>query len=118
MKSLNINISGTYKTIMWVSGICTCGVGAYFMWLSSRSWPKVIDEEGMTLQNGKRVLWKEMTDRRSVTVVDSYTGRRITGRLELIFGKTTVRIVPQSIVEGSAAIDFITEIIGEEVESG
>ncbi len=114
---MEIHLSKSYKFILWLVGICTLGVGALLMWLSTRTWPGVIDQEGITLRNGKRVEWKQLSDVQRVTVVDSL-GRRVTGRLELVFGKTKVKIVPQSLAEGQAALDYVSQILGGEVAPG
>ena len=87
------------------------------MWLQLRSWPKRIDQSGITLRNGKQFMWNDLTDTRAVTVVGRY-GARITGRLELVFGKKKVRIVPQSLQEGQGVIKYINEILGTQLQTG
>ena len=43
---------------------------------------------------------------------------RVSGRLDLVFGKTKVAIVPQSIVPAQEVMDFLGEILGGPVETG
>jgi len=117
MEKLEVHLSRSYKFTLWLVGIFTLGIGALGMWLSARSWPKVLDQQGMTLRNGKRVEWNQLSDVKRVTVVNEL-GRRVTGRLELTFGKTKTKIVPQSLAEGQAALDYISQIVGEEVTPG
>lgn len=112
-----VHYSGSYKVILWLVGFFTLGIGPLAMWLSTRSWPKELDGEGMTLRNGRRVRWDELTDIRRVTVVNNM-GRRITGRLDLIFGKTKVQIVPQSLEEGPAIMSYLSGVVGQELASG
>ncbi len=115
---MNVHISGSYKMITWMIGFFTLGIGAIGMWWSTRCWPQHLDAQGMTLRNGKRVAWSELTDIKRVTVVNQHGGGRITGRLQLHFGKIVARIVPQSLAEGHAVIDYISQCIGQEVDAG
>ncbi|MHB0876686.1 MAG: hypothetical protein ACYC5O_11660 [Anaerolineae bacterium] len=117
MERIEVHLSGPYKSLMWLLAFTTLGVGTLALWLSARIWPKVMDAEGITLRNGKRVNWAEMTDSRLVTVVDD-RGRRVTGRLELIFGKTKVKVVPHSLEEGAEVMAFISKIAGGPVTTG
>ncbi len=117
MERLEVHLSRSYKFTLWLVGIFTLGVGALGMWLSARSWPRVLDPEGITLRSGARVAWNQLTDVRRVTVVDEL-GRKVTGRLELVFGETKVKIVPQSLAEGQAVLDYLGQLLGEEVAPG
>lgn len=114
---MDVHVNGFYKIVIVLAGIFTLGLGAVLMWLQLRSWPKHIDASGITLRNGKKFMWTELTDTRAVTVVGRY-GVRITGRLELVFGKKKVRIVPQSLKEGQGVIKYINEILGTQLQTG
>ncbi|MFQ5400285.1 MAG: hypothetical protein ACE5E7_11890 [Anaerolineae bacterium] len=87
------------------------------MWLATMSWPRILDQDGITLRNGRRVRWEALTEVRPITVVDA-RGRRVTGRLELVFGKVKVKIVPQSLAEGQAVLQYVSQILGEDVFTG
>jgi len=117
MEPLDVAIAPHYKKLQVLLAFVTCGVGWIALHLSSRSWPARISEKGMTLQNGKKVSWAKLDDVKQVTVVDE-RGRRVTGRLDLRFGKTTAKIVPQSIVPGQTVMDYISAILGERIETG
>lgn len=114
---MDIHVNGFYKVVMFFATVFTLGLGGIGMWLQMRIWPSRIDKEGIALRNGKHVTWGELTDTRAVTVVNP-RGNRITGRLELVFGKTKVKIVPQSLKEGQSVIVYINEILGTELETG
>ncbi len=114
---MDIHINGFFKTTMAFATIFTLGLGGLLMWLQTRVWPARIDSAGVTLRNGKHVAWSELTDTHAVTVVNP-RGNRITGRLELVFGKTKVKIVPQSLKEGQSVIVYINEILGTTLETG
>ncbi|MEQ8187423.1 MAG: hypothetical protein ABRQ39_05570 [Candidatus Eremiobacterota bacterium] len=117
MKKIDVHLSGSFISIMIIGGLCSFGVAAIVMWFSSACWPAVVDEEGITLRNKKRVSWNELTAIQPVRVV-SPSGRRITGRLDLMFGKIAVKIVPQSIKEGQEVMDFISHILDTDIETG
>ncbi len=117
MKKIDVHFSGSFISIMIIGGLFSFGVAAIGMWFSSRCWPSVVDEDGITMRNKKRVSWNELTAIQPVRVVSS-SGRRITGRLDLVFGKTTVKIVPHSIKDGQDVMDFIAHILGVDVETG
>ena len=117
MDRIEVHLSKSYTIILWIVGVFTLGVGALGMWFSARSWPKIVDSAGMILRNGKQVKWNEITNIEKVCVVDSL-GRRVTGRLELTFGDTVVKVVPQSLAEGADLMAFISKMLGEEVRTG
>ena len=76
------------------------------MYLTTRSWPKLVDDQGIVLRNGKRLNWGEFVNKREVEVVDQL-GRHVTSRLELIFGKNKAKIVPQSLADGYKVLELI-----------
>lgn len=115
---LNIEIHSGFKTIMWIVGVFTCGVGAVGLWWQTRSWPRVMDADGITLRNGTRVRWADCTRVIQVTAVDGQGGGRMSGRADLEFGRVRVRLVPQSVVQGEAMLEFASERLGQRVISG
>jgi len=118
MGKLEVSLSGSYKFVMCLVGLCTFGLGAVVMWLSARSWPRVLDAEGITLRSGRRMAWDDLTDVRKVTVVDPNRGRRVTGRLDLVFGRKKARVVPQSLRQGPEVMAFLTDALGQQVSTG
>lgn len=117
MNTLTIEINPAFRMLLWILGIFTLGVGALGMWLQTRSWPRVMDDDGITLRNGTRVRWSECTKIVRVTAVTEHGGR-ISGRADLLFGKTRVRLVPQSLVQGQAVLDYASAHLGQAVISG
>jgi len=117
MKKIEVHLAGWFIFLMIAGGLFSFGVATIAMWFSSRKWPAVVDEEGIIMRNKKRVYWKDLTSIQPVKVV-SYSGRRITGRLDLMFGKTSVAIVPHSIKKGQEVMDFISDILGVDVKTG
>lgn len=114
---LHIDIHPGFKTILWIVGLVTCGVGAIGMWWQTRSWPQLMDDDGIVLRNGSRVHWRDCSRIVRVTAV-SETGGRVSGRVDLEFGKVRVRLVPQSVLQAKAMLEFATAKLGQEVVSG
>ncbi len=107
---MEIKLSGFYKSVIVIAGIFTLGIGALAMWLQLRSWPKRIDAEGITLRNGKHLTWGEFTEKRNVTVINQM-GHQMASRVELVFGKTIVRIVAPSLKNGYEVISYVDQIL-------
>src|SRR3954468_5049272 len=78
MNTLDVHLSRFFVGVMIIAGIFTCGVAPLLMWFSARKFPRAIDPEGLTLRNGTRLLWSDLSDVKRVTVV-SQSGTRITG---------------------------------------
>lgn len=117
MNPIDVSLAPGFKMIRMILTVCTLGLGWFIMTLSARSWPRRVDDAGITLRSGKTVRWDDLTDTRRVMVVDE-RGRRMTGRLELIFGKTTVKVVPQSLIPGHQVMAAISERLGFEATTG
>ncbi len=108
-----VEIAGSYKMVQWIVGLCTFGIGALAMHLSTQPWPKELDGEGITTRSGKRYKWDDIEKATSVTVVDE-KGRRLTGRLDLKAGKDTIKIVTQSIIPADRVLDMIQRKLGDD----
>jgi hypothetical protein len=117
MEALDVELGPNFKFVTILVGVCTCGVGALAMWFTARSWPRQLTQEGITTRAGKTVRWADLDQQTRVTAVD-HLGRRMAGRLDLSFGKTTVRIVPDSLVQGPQVMAFLSEVLGSEAETG
>ena len=114
---LHIEIHPGFKMVLWIVGIFTLGVGAIGMWWQTRSWPQTMDNDGIALRNGARVRWADCTGIERVTAVTE-TGSRISGRVDLKFGATRVRLVPQSVLQGPQMLQFASTKLGRDVVSG
>ncbi len=72
--------------IMWPGvfwGVAVAGFLCVYVWWMIGRLPRVIDEEGITKRNGRRVLWKDLT--KVVRVTNKFHGARISGSLKLHF---------------------------------
>jgi len=114
---MNVHLSKFFLITAIVGGFFTFGLVALILFVQSRTFPKSIDGEGITLRSGKRYSWHMLTKATPVTIVDS-RGRRMAGKLILEFGKKKVNIVPASYKEGYAVIDYINSLLGTNMQSG
>lgn len=118
MRPLEVHLTSLYRTLMWLIGLITLGVGALGLWFTAQKWPRLLDDSGVTLRNGKHFAWSELTDIIRVTVVRNMGGGRVTGRLDLKFGKYRVPIVPQSLVEGAEVMEWLSTKLGQSLQTG
>lgn len=84
---------------------------AIYLLLNTRRWPRIIDQEGITRRDGRRVLWKDLTK------VERITGRvhgvRVSGALRLHFREDQiVEIAPNSITPSQRVTRFIAQKTG------
>lgn len=113
-QKIKVELSGSFKMVLWIVGFCMLGIGALFMYMTTLTWPREMDEDGMTLRSGKRIPWGEITGSTAVTVVDAQTGRRMTGRLDLTAKGQKIKIVTQSIVPADQVMEMIRRKLGSE----
>lgn len=118
LNTIEVHLSRSYKQIMGCGGVLSLGLVPLMMWVSAMNWPRLLDDEGITLRSGKRLSWDMLTDIRRVTVVDAETGARVTGRLELVFGRITAKVVPHSLQEGQEVLSFLTRVLGQDLQAG
>jgi hypothetical protein len=87
-----------------------------FLWIT-RSWVKTLDDEGLTLRNGQRYLWKDLAYVDAV-VVRHTSGIRLGGRIDLDFHgrKKAIRIVKFSTGNSEEVFDFLTAKVGHKVQ--
>ncbi len=112
---MEVKLNRFYKVIMVFSTVFTLGIGGIIMWLQTRSWPKLIDEQGITTRGGKRFMWDQVKNIYPV-IVRNHRGNRIGGRVEIEFEKKKIRVVPQSLENGWGVVDYISQITGVDVK--
>ena len=114
---LAVHLGGAYPMLLWLLLPFTFGIGTLALWLSALSWPQRLDHDGIVTRTGRRFLWKDLVEVRRVTVMQQHFGR-ITGRLDLVFRTGKVKIVPHSLKEGAAVIDYVGSAVGRPVTTG
>jgi hypothetical protein len=117
MDRVEVHLGGNVRTLLVLLVPLTLGFGTLAVWLSMLNWPRLVDREGVTTRGGKRYAWSALTQVTPVTTVNR-SGRRITGRLDLAFGKSKVQVVPHSLREGQQVMDLISSVLGQAVHSG
>jgi hypothetical protein len=110
MNEIKLHFSVQFIILMILMGICSFGLMPLFLWLGARSWPRLIDQDGMTLRNGKRLSWKDVTEFRRVNL--RIHGISAGGRIEVLFGKKKVPIPLNSFSEGREVLAFLSQRFG------
>lgn len=90
--------------------IFVVGLPAY-LWALMLRWPRVVDEEGITRRDGRRVLWRDLT--KTAPITGRYKGVRLGGTLRLYFkGDTIVDIPANGLSPSAAVVRFVAEKTG------
>ena len=110
---LDIHFGAGFLTVWLLLGVVSFGAMALGFWMHTRRWPKRMDLEGMTLRNGKRLPWKQIT---SITKgVKTLGGVPVNVWWQLQAGKVRAEIVPRSLAEGRAALQFASRALGRQL---
>ena len=98
-----IPVSGCIQIFL---GVFTLGVAPLAGWLSQRTWPQSVDEQGLTTRGGTRIAWDEFTN---VTKVITRIGRTSTKteHYELSGSKGKVVVAPYRLESGAQVFDYI-----------
>lgn len=64
---IDVSLTRFYKVTMGCGGLMSLGVVPLAMWFGSRKFPRTLDAEGVTLRNGQRLKWSELTPIKMVT---------------------------------------------------
>jgi hypothetical protein len=99
---VEVQIGWFYYFLMLLLGLPTLGILSILLWMTTRTWPRTLDDEYLTLRNGTRIPWKECTN-----VV-----KQPMGLTQLIFGATTVQVPRISIRRGREVIAWIRKRLG------
>jgi hypothetical protein len=96
-----IRVSVGFWIIAVVLGALTFGIVPLVMILSRKSWPKLVDDDGLTLGDGTRIPWKACTH-----------VAKVAGATQLVFGGTTVSFPTFSIRRGKQILGEIRRRLG------
>jgi|SRR5436190_12762913 hypothetical protein len=114
MDRLDLHLKGGFIVLMVALGLMSCGLTPLVIWLVSiKDYPKSLDPEGVTLRNGQRLPWKDLTERRRL--IFRRGGRQVVTGVGLVFGKTQVKIAPRVLAEGSRVLPYLSRILGEDL---
>jgi hypothetical protein len=117
LPQLQVGLGAGFIAYEIFMGLITLGVTALIthFFITAR-WPRVIDPQGVTLRSGKRLAWKDLTDVNRVRL--RIYGARAGGRVEFLFGKEKMIVVPVSLDNGRQALACISQILGRDVTLG
>jgi hypothetical protein len=90
--------------LLGLIGTFTLGVGALGLWFTWRTFPRLLDAEGVTTRAGRRYAWTELTLR--TRVMEGNTDI-VLGYDLMAGGQGVVRIAPKSITQGAEVITRI-----------
>jgi hypothetical protein len=96
-----------------VLGVFTLGVAPLAIKMKERSWPRLVDEQGLVTRSGSRIAWEEFT--RAVKVVTNVQGT-VTERYDLTSPKGVVSIVPHRLQDGMEVLEYAWERLPEEAK--
>lgn len=111
-----VHLSYPYLTFVTFLGIVTFGIFLLPFWIQSRRWPKQIDPQGMTLRNGSRLAWPEITNitKRRKT----FGGSVVSVTYDFYAGVVQGTVVPNSLAEGWGVVEFASRALGRDLLNG
>jgi hypothetical protein len=88
-------------------GVMTLGVAPLAIYLQMRSWPSLVDEQGLVTRGGKRIAWQEFTKITRVRTQVSSGGSGVE-HFELKYAKGKVDVVVYRLVDGQQVLDYVS----------
>jgi hypothetical protein len=86
-------------------GLMTFGLGALHLYLESRSYVRLLDEDGVTVRSGKRYAWKDL--KKVKARYRGYPGRASLAYVYLEFTNGTAGVFWQMFENGVYVLDFV-----------
>jgi hypothetical protein len=93
-----------------VLGVFTLGIAPLAIKMKERSWPKIVDEQGLETRGGKRIAWNEFT--KFEKVVTNVQGT-VTTRYDLHSPQGLVSLVIYRLEDGQKVLDYVWERLPE-----
>ena len=110
-----IPLNGCMQVIL---GVFTLGVAPLAIWISERSWPKSVDEQGLTTRGGKQIAWSEFTKVTRILTQVTRGSSTPVERFELKSRKGKVIVVVYRLVDGEKVLDYIWRHLPEQAKQG
>jgi hypothetical protein len=102
-----VPVSGCLQVFL---GFMTLGVAPLMAWVNERSWPSLVDEQGLVTRGGTRIAWNEFT---RVTKVFTKVGSTRTEHFELASPKGKVVVAAYRLVSGENILNYIWQRLPE-----
>src|SRR5262245_36060687 len=116
MERMDLHVSKVLKIALIISGVMSLGMMPFAFWVLGvpRRSPKALDPEGVTLRNGERYEWGNVTNidvrRKRVALFYSYIAAVI-----LSFGKKRVAFAPHHLQEGQQIFPYLNRVLGKDI---
>ena len=119
MDRMELKTSLGFKIRLAIVALFSLGLGLLSHLIRSRSWPRLIDREGITLRNGTRYAWSNLS-RVGVLIVVDRRGMTLPfgGAWQLTFGEVTITLNPSTFRKGNEALELITALTGRSPKTG
>ncbi|MGZ3441532.1 MAG: hypothetical protein ACXVDD_18560 [Polyangia bacterium] len=101
MQRHEIRVSVGFWIVAVGLGLVTFGIAPLAMIFSRKNWPKIVDDDGLTLGDGTRIPWQACTH-----------VAKVPGSTQLVFGGTTVPFPTFSIRRGKQILGDIRQRLG------
>jgi hypothetical protein len=109
MEVKKVPLSGCLQVIL---AVFTLGVAPLLISMGERSWPKLVDDQGLVTRGGKRIPWNEFTKvTKVVTRIGS--GGGTTEHYELRSKQGKVIVPTYRLQDGEKVVDFILNRLPE-----
>lgn len=115
ISGLDVHLGWPFITFVTLIGLVSFGMLALPFWLISRRWPKRVDPEGITLRNGTRLAWRDITE--NISGSKRLGGVPVNEWWELRGPNVRVSIVPNSLAEGQAVLEFTSRMLGRDLRT-
>lgn len=96
-------------------GVFTLGIAPLAGWLTQRTWPRAVDEQGVTTRAGTQITWDEFTKITKVITRIAQTGAQ-TEHYELSGSKGKVVVAPYRLENGAQVFDYIWRRLPERIK--
>lgn len=112
----NVHFGWPFVIFLVLIGAPSLGVLTVPFWISARRWPRSLDPEGMTLRNRARLLWRDVTG--ITQPCRRLGGARVNTWWRIQAGNVHAEVVPNSLAEGKAVLEFPTQALEPEYPGG
>jgi len=99
-----IPLSGCLQVVL---AVLTLGVASLAKFIQEKSWPKRVDDQGLTTRGGKQIAWSEFTKMKLVNTYINSSSSPATQHYELASGKGKVVVAPYRLENGDQVMEYI-----------
>jgi hypothetical protein len=105
MIPISLHLSTGMRALLGILMVMSCGAAALALRSLRKSWPRQFDAAGITVADGRRFDWSELSAVRPLNVF--VHGLPVARRIDLVFAGATVQVFPESLREGRKVLAFI-----------